>query len=165
MSSPFWCVAQLVARQEGLALHMLGLEGFEVYAPRLRQRRRSHGRWIETRPLLFPAYIFVRGVLQWSRARWAPGVVRVIADGEQPAKVPDQVITALRRREKDGAIELPKPRGLTRGENVRILGGPFRGHLGLYEGMKPHERVEVLLHMLGGASHVTLARTDVVALE
>ena len=35
--------------------------------------------------------------------------------------------------------------------------GPFAGHVGLYRGMKPRERVEVLLAILGGAQRVTLA--------
>ena len=35
--------------------------------------------------------------------------------------------------------------------------GPFAGHVGLYAGMKPRERVEVLLAILGGAQRVTLA--------
>lgn len=38
----YWCAAQLQTNREGLALHMLEqIEGFTVYAPRLRQRRRA----------------------------------------------------------------------------------------------------------------------------
>ena len=38
-----------------------------------------------------------------------------------------------------------------------VLRGPFAGHVGLYAGMRPHERVEVLLAILGGSQRVTLA--------
>jgi hypothetical protein len=38
-----------------------------------------------------------------------------------------------------------------------VLHGPLAGHVGLYAGMKPRERVEVLLAILGGAQRVTLA--------
>jgi hypothetical protein len=43
-------------------------------------------------------------------------------------------------------------------ERVRVLGGPFQGQLGLYAGMRPHARVEVLLALLGGQQRVTLPR-------
>jgi hypothetical protein len=35
--------------------------------------------------------------------------------------------------------------------------GPFAGCVGLYAGMRPHQRVEVLLAILGGSQLVTLA--------
>ena len=38
-----------------------------------------------------------------------------------------------------------------------VIHGPFAGHVGLYQGMKPRERVEVLLAILGGSQRVTLA--------
>ena len=160
----YWCAAQLQASRERLALHMLQeIEGFTVYAPRLRQRRRYHGRWIETLPLLFVSYAFVEIELQWHRARWAPGVIRLVMDGLRPARVPDFVVSELRRREHKGAIELPKLPELAPGDQVRIVRGPLRDRLGLYQGMKPHERVDVLLQLLGGACRVTLAKGDVAA--
>jgi transcriptional antiterminator RfaH len=161
----YWAAVQLLASRERLALHMLQeIEGFTVYAPRLRQRRRQQGRWIQVTPLLFVTYVFVSIELQWHRARWCPGVIRLVMDGLQPARVPDSVITALRQREHDGAIELPKPPGLHAGDKVRIVRGALHGRLALYEGMRPHERVDVLLQLLGTACRVTLARSDVVAL-
>jgi transcriptional antiterminator RfaH len=161
----YWCCAQLQASREGLALHMLEqIEGFTIYAPRLRQRRRRQGRWVETLPLLFVSYVFISIEAQWYRARWCPGVIRLVMDGLQPARVPDPVITALRQREHRGAIELPKPPGLVRGDKVRIVRGALHGHLGLYEGMNGRQRVEILLSILGSACRVTLARPDVTAL-
>ena len=70
-----------------------------------------------------------------ARCRWAPGTLGLIMDGLQPARVPDAVIAELRARECNGLIELPKPRGLRRGDQVRIIRGPFRGRAGLYAGM------------------------------
>ena len=39
-----------------------------------------------------------------------------------------------------------------------MLQGPFAGQLGLYAGMRPHERVLVLLQLLGGQQRVELAK-------
>ena len=82
-------------------------------------------------------------------------------DGLQPARVPNEVIVALRRRERRGAIELPKPPGLEAGDRVKILRGPFQGHLGLYAGMKPREQIEVLLMLLGSQQRAILPKGDV----
>jgi transcriptional antiterminator RfaH len=155
---PFWCCAQLENNHVGLALHCLGLAGYEVYAPRLRAIRVAHGRKVESHPLLFPSYAFVLVVTGWWQARWAPGVLRLILAGDAaPAHVPDAVVGALRSRERDGLIELPKaaPR-LRPGDKVRILRGPFANHLALYAGQTARERVAVLLQMLGGQQRAEL---------
>ena len=87
----------------------------------------------------------------------------LIMDGIKPARVADQIIDDLRKRERNGLIELPKRPGLKPGDQVRILQGPFAGRLGLYAGMRPHERVLVLLALLGRQQRVELPKCDVEA--
>jgi transcriptional antiterminator RfaH len=161
-SMPYWAAAQLVPYRDALAVHCLRQAGFETYAPRLRERRIVNGRKLVRTPLLFPNYLFIRVELQWHQARWALGVTRLVMNGVGPAAVPDGVIAALRAREAGGLIELPKPPRFRSGARVRVLHGPFAGLLGLYSGMKPRARVEVLLAILGG-QRVTLAADAVEA--
>ena len=59
-----------------------------------------------------------------------------------------------RDRRPDRTARPPKYRA---GDRLRVTQGPFAGHVGLYAGMKPRERVEVLLAILGGSQRVTLA--------
>jgi transcriptional antiterminator RfaH len=157
----FWACAQLRPQQTRLALYCLQLEGFTVYVPRLRVRRARRGRDVEVAPLLFPGYAFVAIELQWRAAHYAPGVIRLVQDGQQPARVPDAVIAELKGRERDGLIELPKPRVLRVGDPVRVLRGPFANHLALYDGMQPRDRVAILLALLGGQQRVTLPKGDI----
>src|SRR5262245_61907412 len=159
----YWAAAQLQPQRDTLALHFLQQAGFETYAPRLRERRTVHWRKVVKTPLLFPGYAFVWIELQWSRARWAPGVVRLIMDGLAPAVVPPAVIAEIRSREVAGLIELPKPPTVRLGDAVRILRGPFEGKLAIYAGMKPRARVEVLLSLLGSSQRVMLAADAVEA--
>ena len=112
---------------------------------------------------MFPGYCFIAVELQWHAARWTAGVIHPIMDGVAPAKVPDGVIDEIRRREVNGLIELAKPPVLRRGDRVRILRGPFTGHLAIFADMKPRERVEILLQLLGGGQRVTLAKGDIEA--
>src|SRR5262249_39725173 len=145
----YWACAQLEANRERLALHCLEhVAGYTVYSPRIAGSRRVR-KLKQTRPL-FPGYCFVQILAQWWAARWSPGVVRLVLDGASPARVPDAIIADLKRREYHGVIELPKPPGLRAGDRVRVVAGPFAGQLALYAGMKPRERVEVLLALLGG---------------
>ena len=157
----YWCAARLQPHREALALHCLALNGYETYYPRLRDRRIRRGRRVELRPPLFPGYCFIAVELQWHAARWTAGVINLIMDGVAPAKVPDGVIDEIRRREVNGLIELAKPPVLRRGDRVRILRGPFTGHLAIFADMRPRQRVEILLQLLGGEQRVTLAKKDI----
>jgi transcription antitermination factor NusG len=64
-------------------------------------------------------------------------VIRVVRSWghDEPTHVPDEVIDALRARERDGAIDLPNAkRGRKNpriGDRLRIVSGPFAGHSGL----------------------------------
>jgi len=49
------------------------------------------------------------------------------------------------------------------GDQVRILQGPFAGCL--YAGMRAHERVPVLLALLGGQQRVEVPKADVEAVS
>ena len=162
---PYWCACRLQLHREALALHCLGLNGYETYYPRLRDRRIRFGRTIENRPALFPGYAFVLIQLQWHTARWTPGTLGLIMGGSGPAKVPDGVIAEIRRREVGGLIDLPKPPPLRRGTRVQILRGPFSGHLAIYADTRPRQRVEILLQLLGGEQRVELPKADIEAVR
>ena len=154
----YWSAARYTLTQERLALHFLGLAGFEVYLPRLREQRIVRGRKVDVTPPLFPGYVFVAIELQWHAAHRAPGTLGLVMNGGGPAHVPDSVIAELRSRERNGLIELTKPRGPRVGSRVKVTVGPFAGQLGIFAGMQPHQRVEVLLTLLGGQQRVSLSR-------
>src|SRR5262245_41954687 len=159
----FWAAAQLESHRERLALHFLGLNGFITYAPRIRAQRMTPAPRGGSSARLFPGYAFVWIELQWHAARWAPGVIRLVCSGgAEPAKVPVSAIDDLKARERDGYVVLPKVRGLERGDKVRVTHGPLDGSLAIFDGMRPRERVAILLTMLGsGQRRVELARSAI----
>ena len=106
------------SRASGAALSRA--RGLFHLLPRVRERRRVNGRQVATTPALFPGYAFVSIELQWHAARWCPGVLRLVLDGAQPARVPDKVIAELRERERNGLIELPPPPDFQHGDCVKI---------------------------------------------
>src|SRR5215831_3459401 len=138
----YWACAQLEPNRTRLALHCLNkVAGYEIYNPQLREQRRRYGRKIMGVSQLFPAYVFVLIVSVWWNARWSPGVVRLVMDGLVPARVPENVIAEIRGRERNGFVELPKPRGLAPGMRVKVLQGPLHDRIGLVAGLRAHERV------------------------
>jgi transcriptional antiterminator RfaH len=154
----YWAVARLMPRKEALALHCLEFGGFRTYFPRLRETHTSRGRKIVTTPALFPGYTFLHIDLQWHAARWSLGVMGLIMDGDTPGRVPDAVIAELRSRERGGYVRLPTVNELCRGASVRVKRGLFAGQLAIFQGVKPRERVEILLSLLG---RVLLAKDDI----
>ena len=137
---PYWACAHLEPQRERLALHCLSLAGYSTYLPRLRERRATRGRKVEVSTPLFPGYCFVTIELQWHAVRWSVGVLGLILAGDQPARVADSIIDEIRAREVNGAVDLGERPRFRRGDSVRILQGPFTGHLAIYAGMKPRER-------------------------
>jgi transcription antitermination factor NusG len=159
VSMPYWAAARAQPNREAAAQHFLQLAGYTVYLPRLRQHRVSHGRKIETRPPLFPGYLFIEIVVGWWQARWCPATLGLVMNCDGPARVPDDVIAEIRSRESDGLVELPSR--LRRGDRVRVTAGPLAGRLGLFEGMAGSERVSVLLRLFNGPRRLELPRQDV----
>jgi transcriptional antiterminator RfaH len=156
MKGAFWACALTEQNREKVANRFLAMAGYETYCPMLESKR-------GTAPL-FPSYLFVliaeRG---WWTARGTIGVRSIVgAHIGEPARVPDSVISGLRAREKNGLIQLPSKPGLRRGDQVKILAGPFANQLALFDGMRGPERVMVLLALLGSVQKVELARRDIV---
>jgi transcription antitermination factor NusG len=79
------------------------------------------------------------------------------------ARVPDTVIDGLRASERDGLIELPKPPRFQRGDKVRVTSGAFIDRLAVFDGQTAHQRVAVLLRLLGGERRIELPEDGIEA--
>lgn len=167
MNGSRWYVVQTQSHAETKASWHLARQGFETYLPRYRKKRR-HARRVETtQAALFPRYLFV--AIDMMTQRWRSinstiGVTRLVCAGDEPAKVPPQVIEALRAREDgDGLVVLPSLPRFNKGEKVRLLDGAFADCIGLFEEMKDCQRVSVLLELLGRKVRVLLEADAIAA--
>jgi transcriptional antiterminator RfaH len=156
----FWGCCQLIPFKTNLALnHLRTIGGYEVFFPRLREWRRNHGRRQEHITGLFPNYCFVLVTQMWTPICRTPGVANLVRYAGVPAKVPDATIAAIRMRENaEGLVSLERP--LRIGDKVRIVAGPFDGHVGTLDAaMNGNERTLVLLQLFGAERRV-LVPTD-----
>jgi transcriptional antiterminator RfaH len=147
---PYWCVARLEPNREAVARHFLQAGGYEIYFPKVREKRLYGRRRVERVSLLFPCYGFVSVTNGWHSARWTIGVAALIMRGDRPAEVADEVIEGLRLRERAGVVVLPdRAAPFKVGDRVRVTAGAMCGLEGLVAGMRSHERIAVLLQALG----------------
>ena len=164
--SPRWYVVQTQVNGEAKAAQNLLRQGYEIYLPRYLKRRR-HARKVDfTAKPLFPRYMFV--AIDMASQRWRSiqstiGVARLVTNGDDPATVPEGVVHALRAREDEkGFIRLDNKPAFAPGDKVRVLAGAFMDSAGLFGGLVDHDRVSILLEMLGRQVRVLLD-ADLVA--
>jgi transcriptional antiterminator RfaH len=161
-----WYVVQTHVNAEAKAAANLRRQGFAVYLPRY-LKRRNHARKVDmVARALFPRYLFVAidvATQRWRAIQSTLGVSHLVCWNGQPASVDDAVIDALKAREDEsGFIKLARRAAFSPGDKVRIVEGAFVDNLALVEGGTDHERVAVLLDLLGRKVRV-LVRADLIA--
>lgn len=158
-----WFLVHSLPKSERRAELHLGAQGFRTHLPTIRKTIR-HARQLRTvRAPLFPRYIFL--VLDLGRDRWLSvrstvGVSSLFTCENRPVPVPEGVVEALIERTDEANLTLFNS-GLTTGQSVRILSGPFADFVGTLERLDDAGRVRVLLDMMGTAVPVALRRSAI----
>ena len=162
-----WYAAYTQPHGEAKALEHLERQGYSVYLPRHRRWvRHARRRTLVSRPL-FPRYLFVgvdRLTQLWRPIRSTVGVVGLVSRAEEPVPVAAAVIEMLRRHEAEGAFDVVSPRQRLRvGDTVRVTEGPFEDLVGRLIGLADHERIHILLELLGRTVRAEVAAMAVEA--
>ena len=147
-----WWVVQTQPQREHLVRLLLMKHCLVTYAPRIKH----HGRI----GFLFPTYVLVGACERFYPILSTQGVVRLLMSGDQPAKLSEDVVIQIRKREHNGFVKLPSPPRLKKGQQVRVVRGLFQGQVALYEGMGSKDRERVLLNLLGQSVPVELPGRD-----
>jgi transcription elongation factor/antiterminator RfaH len=156
-----WFLVHTQPNSERKAELHLGAQGFRTHFPQI-QKTIRHARQLRTvRAPLFPRYLFL--ILDLNRDRWLSvrstiGVSSLFTCGDRPVPVPKGVVEALIARTNETGLALFDA-GLTTGQTVRILSGPFADFVGTLERLDAAGRVRVLLTMMGSTVPVALHRS------
>ncbi|HUH83604.1 MAG TPA: transcription termination/antitermination NusG family protein [Stellaceae bacterium] len=156
-----WYAAYTQANAETKAAEHLQRQGYLAYLPRYRRHvRHARRQSLVLRPL-FPRYLFVgidRLVQRWRPVRSTVGMVGLVACAEEPVPVAAAIVAVLRAQESDGAFDLLSPtQRLRAGDDIRVTQGPFADLIGRLLGVADHERVFVLLDLLGRSVRAEVA--------
>jgi len=157
-----WYCVKAKPKQEGVATRLLRQElGLEVFCPKIRfKRARSTGvTWVQE--AMFPGYLFVRFVYPelYRRIAAINGVAKTLAFGGRPCALDESIIADLRLHVADGEVVEIRSE-IKEGEEVKIVHGPFMGVQALVTRIMPaHDRVAILLNMLGQEREVEVSAT------
>jgi len=108
----------------------------------------------------FPGYILINMELNdetWHLVKGIPKVTGFVGGQEAPPTISEEEVKKITRQMEEGAVR-PKPKVLfERGENVRVVDGPFTNFAGIVEEVKPEKgKLRVLVSIFGRATPVEL---------
>jgi transcriptional antiterminator RfaH len=162
-----WYAVYTRPHAETKALEHLLHQGYQAYLPRYRTWvSHARRRRLVQRPL-FPRYLFAG--LDRATTRWRPilstaGIADIVRAGDEPAPVPCDIVAAIREREAAGSFDCTiAQRSLRLGELVRVTTGAFEDMVGRLVELRDHDRVVVLLDLLGRAVRAQLRAEAVEA--
>ncbi len=148
-----WIVAMTRPQYEAIAGVNLTRQGFDYYCPKYLSKQANKPSSIKP---LFPRYIFIFIDQFWSSILGTRGISKVLLNGDGPATLDAKIISDLKSREKNGLVQLVPPSKFQVGDKVKVSEGPLVGHVLICESMLPHERVRVLMELLGRKVPVVL---------
>jgi transcription elongation factor/antiterminator RfaH len=154
-----WYVVCAHPHKEATACGHLERQGYRTFLPQIRRDVRGQRRVRQVLRPLFPRYLFVSLDIEkqgWRRIRSTIGVSSLVMDGDRPRPVVPGLVEELAWRTAQGD-GVSVSAGLSVGDTVRFVGGPFRDRIGALLALKDSERAVVLLSLLGGTREVAVA--------
>src|SRR4030066_65030 len=108
----------------------------------------------------FPGYILVSMELNeetWHLVKSTPKVTGFVGGTTVPQAISEDEVRKITHQMEEGAVK-PKPKVLfDRGENVRVVDGPFTNFTGIVDEVKPEKgKLKVLVSIFGRATPVEL---------
>lgn len=152
-----WYVLSIKPHKEQPVHRYLESQQIEAYLPTMRVSP-VNPRSRRARPF-FPGYMFVYVDLSIEGdncLRWIPGARGLVRFGNQPAVVPENLISELRKRLQalNEAARNGNHNKLQKGDRVRIIKGPFEGYEAIFDAhLSGRDRVQVLLNFLNEYPH------------
>ena len=146
-----WYVLRSKPNQEEVLWREVHARGYEVFYPQIRVQP-VNPRSRKVRPY-FPGYMFVNidlSAVGFSAFRWMPHSYGLVAFGGEPAYVPENLVSAIRKHvDEINARGGELPEGIKTGETVTVRDGIFTGYEAIFDThLSGIARVRVLLKVL-----------------
>ncbi|MCP4237029.1 MAG: transcription/translation regulatory transformer protein RfaH [Aestuariibacter sp.] len=163
-----WYLIYTKPKHEQVALQNLEQQGFECYLPVMPVEKLHRRKITLSNEPLFPRYLFIRlakgvSARSWSPIRSTRGVSRMVSFGNEPTRVDDWLIEALKSHE--GIVENEPEQLFTPGGKVKLTEGAFRGVEGIYQMPDGESRVLVLIELLGKQVEMRVSPASLVEVD
>ncbi|MCC6158177.1 MAG: transcription termination/antitermination protein NusG [Deltaproteobacteria bacterium] len=108
----------------------------------------------------FPGYILVKMILteeSWHLVKSTPKVTGFVGGMQNPTPIPEEDVDRITQKITEGTLR-PKPKiEFEKGENVRVMTGPFANFTGVVEEVRPDKsKLRVMVSIFGRATPVEL---------
>ncbi|RMG59758.1 MAG: transcription/translation regulatory transformer protein RfaH [Deltaproteobacteria bacterium] len=157
-----WYLVFTKPRDESRALKNLLEGGVPCYLPLLKRSTVRRNVLLSVVEPLFPRYLFVQADLEndYYKIKYTRGVCGFVDFGEGPVRVDDEIIEEIRRREKDGFIEMVyKKRRFRKNEKIAIKRGLLKDLEVVFDGyLSGDERVSLLLNSVSANIKLNVPR-------
>lgn len=156
-----WFALNVWSGREQLTARHLESRGYEVFLPTYIEHKRWSDRVRASVRALFDGYLFCRLEEQrFAKAITAPGVIRIVGNGQRPTAVATDELDAIRRVVDSRLSATPWP-FLRGGERVRVSSGPLRDVEGIVLRAKNQDRLLVSVSLLQRSVAVELDAASV----
>ena len=132
----------------------------EIIVPSEVIMERVKGQAKKSQRTIFPGYIIVQMDMNedtWYLVRNTPKVTGFVGYGMKPTPLPDDEIKDLVSAIQEGKGKIKPKIRFDKGDNVKVIEGPFSNFTGSVEEIKPEKgKVKVLLNIFGRTTPVEL---------
>ena len=151
-----WFILQFKANSHQQAAKNLNRQGFETFLPLNDTTVLKSSRFINTSKPLFPGYMFIRfdrAETHWHSINNTYGVSRVITFNSILKSTPTTFVENLIKRYDLSGNLLPVEK-LKKGDQVKVLKGPFANFIATIEKYEDDQRIWILMDLMGQETKV-----------
>ena len=146
-----WFILQFKPNSHHQALKNLNQQGFETFLPLHDTTSRKASRFVTTSQPLFPGYMFIafdRAETKWHKINNTYGVSRLVTFNSILKPIPATFVNDLMKRYDLSGKLLPIKK-LKKGDQVKVLKGPFSNFIATVETYETDQRIWVLMDLMG----------------
>ena len=133
---------------------------FQVVVPVEDQIEIKHGKRSTVQRKIFPGYVLVEMVMDdqsWYVVRNTPGVTGFVSSGTKPIPLQESEVRRILKLDVPAEEEPAVAVTFKKGENVKIIDGPFMEFLGIVDEVMPERnKLKVLVTFFGRETPVEL---------
>ena len=146
-----WFILQFKPNSHHQAVKNLNQQGFKTFLSLIDITSRKASRFINTAQPLFPGYMFItfdKTESKWHKINNTYGVLRLITFNSILKSIPNIFVDNLMKRYDSSGKLLPIKK-LKKGDQVKVLNGPFANFIATVEKYETDQRIWVLLDLMG----------------
>jgi len=146
-----WFILQFKPNSHRQATKNLNQQGFETFVPLHDTTSRKASRFITTIQPLFPGYMFItfdRAETKWHKINNTYGVSRLVTFNAILKPIPTTFVDNLMKR-CDLLGKLLPIKKLKKGDQVKVLKGPFANFIAIVEEYETDQRIWIMMDLMG----------------